>query len=87
MHQYTRESLYNLLKKATEDYEELFEHCRIIKRNIKSMKNVIAERGEFYDKSVKSSGKLVAKQFDMYMQKKGFSGTGQFEFRSHPLAC
>jgi chromosome segregation ATPase len=40
------------------------------------MKTVIAERGEFYERSVKSSGKLVAKQFDMYMQKKGFSGTG-----------
>lgn len=41
---------------------------------------MILERGEFYEKSVKSSGKLVAKQFDVYMQKKGFSGTGNFSF-------
>lgn len=40
------------------------------------MKTVIKERREFYNKSVRSSGKLVAKQFDVYMQKKGFSGTG-----------
>lgn len=51
------------------------------------MKQVIAERGEFYDRSVKSSGKLVAKQFDMYMQKKGFSGTGISNILIHLNAC
>jgi hypothetical protein len=50
------------------------------------MRTVIAERGEFYERSVKSSGKLVAKQFDMYMQKKGFSGTGHPPPTSHTLS-
>lgn len=76
LQKYTRASLTELLKRATIDYEELYEKCRAIRKNIKTMKIVINERKDFFEKSVKHSGKLVAKQFDIYMQKKGFSGTG-----------
>ena len=77
LQKYTRASLTELLKKATIDFEELYQHCLAIRKNIKTMKAIIKERGDFYEKSVKRSGKLVAKQFDIYMQKKGFSGTGK----------
>lgn len=71
-------SLNDRLQKATADYDSFNETFQTVRRHVKDLSADVLRRKEGWLDQVKRYSKLVARNFDMYMQKKGFSGTGVF---------
>jgi hypothetical protein len=81
---FSRPSLNDRLEKATADYDSFFATFKTVRRHVKELSADVKSRKEGWLDQVKRYSKLVARNFDMYMQKKGFSGTGE---RRELLRC
>ena len=78
MQDFNREILNDRLRKSTDDYNEYNETFKAIRKRIKRLKRDTSDRQAGWVEQVMRYSKLVARNFDMYMQKKGFSGTGMY---------
>ena len=83
---YTIEILSERLAKAATDYNAFKEEYSEVKRRIKSMEKDLYERQELWEKQVKHYSKMVSRNFDAYMQKRGFSGSVHFDHVNKTLS-
>jgi len=82
---YTLDILTTRLNVAMEDYTKFQQDYNTVKRRIKEMDRDAVERIGLWNSQVKMYGKMVSRGFDTYMQKRGFSGTVEFDHENKLL--
>jgi len=80
-----RERLNAKLASAKDDFQSSYDQYKDIRRRCNELTEDNLKRKELWLKSVKSYARLVARNFDMYMQKKGLSGTVDFNHKEQKL--
>ena len=82
---YTLEILLGRIAKATNDFTKFSQEYKEVKKRIACMTKDLKEREELWESQVKGYSKLVSREFDTYMQKRGFSGSVVFDHDARTL--
>lgn len=82
---HTYDSLNEKLEKALSEREVLMGKYMRVRELVKNLTADCTHREELWSKQLIRMGKMVAKNFDMYMQRKGFSGTIKFDHEEKKL--
>lgn len=82
---YTSATLTEKLNKAVADYEEHSQGYKALKNKIAELTDDNLKREELWSTQIRRYGKMVTKQFDVYMQKRGFSGSVSFDHENKKL--